>query len=217
MIGNDVKLIEYSKAVDLWNCITHAAGAVFGVAAIIVMTEKAAGARELFSSAVYGLSIIAVFAVSAIYHGLPQGEAKRKARLIDHSTVPLLIAGTATPCALITLYEISPVHGLIIFAMGWFCVAFGLISKLFFFEKLKSVTMAVYIISGAAMLLSALPVLGKIDSGAFGELILGSLIYVAGAVFCGLGAKRPWLHIVFHILVVIACAVHFEVIYTAVL
>ncbi len=217
MIGNDVKLIKYSKSVDLWNCITHAVGALFGVAAIIMMTDKAEGARGLFSSAVYGLSIIAVFAVSAVYHGLPQGEAKRRARLVDHSTVPLLIAGTATPCALITLYEISPTHGLIIFAMGWFCVIFGLVSKLFFFEKLKSVTMAVYIISGAAMLLSALPLLGKIDSGAFGELILGSVIYVVGAVFCGLGAKRPRLHVVFHILVLLACAVHFNVIYTAVL
>lgn len=217
MIGKDVKLIEYSKKIDLWNCITHAAGAAFGVGALIIMLIKAQGFRYSFCAAVYGLSIIAVFSVSAVYHGLPQGEAKRRARLADHSTVPFLIAGTATPCALISLYEISHTHGFIIFAAGWMCALFGLISKVFFFEKLKGVTMAVYIVSGAAMLFSAVPVLDKIDSEAFSQLVCGSVLYVIGAVFCGLGAKRPIFHVIFHLFVLLASAVHFYVIYTAVL
>lgn len=217
MTGKDVKLIEYPKSVDAWNCITHAAGAVLGVVSLIMMLIKAEAMRHSFCAAVYGLSIIAVFTVSAVYHGLPSGEAKRRARLADHSTVPFLIAGTATPCALISLYEISHAHGLIIFIMGWICAVFGLISKVFFFEKLKSVTMAVYIISGTVMLFSAVPVLDKIDSGAFGELVFGSVLYVIGAVFCGLGVKKPSMHIVFHLFVLLASAVHVYVIYTAVI
>lgn len=213
-IGSDVKVIEYSKKTDFFNCLTHAIGAALSVLALTAAVIKAEGARAVFSAAVYGLALIAVYTASAVYHGLKSGEAKRIARIVDHSAVPLLIAGTATPCALISLYEISHRHGLIIFAMGWFCALFGIFSKILFFEKLKKVTMAVYIVSGAVMLLSAVPVLDKINTGAFAQLVLGAAVYVAGAVFCALGAKKEVLHVIFHLLVMTASAVHFYAIYT---
>lgn len=213
MVAKDVKLIEYSETVDRWNCITHAAGAVFSVFALITMFVKAENIREFVSASVYGISMLAVYIVSSVYHGLPNGEKKRKARLIDHSAIPLLIAGTATPCALITLYEVSVPHSITVFLIAWFCAAFGIISKVFFFEKLKSVTMAVYIISCIVMLSCAVPLLGKIDSGAFFGLLAGCLIYVVGAIFCYLGIKRPALHIVFHVFVFAATVTHYGVIY----
>lgn len=213
-IGTDVKVIEYSKRVDFLNCLTHAAGAALSVAALVILLTRAEGFRNTFSAVVYGFALIAVYTVSAVYHGLKVGEAKRIARLVDHSTVPLLIAGTATPCALISLYEVSHFHGILVFAMGWFCALFGIFSKIFFFEKLKSVTMTVYIVSGAVMLLCAVPLLGEIDKGAFGQIVFGSVLYVIGAIFCGLGIRRPYLHVVFHLFVMAASAVHFYVILT---
>ena len=213
-IGSDVKVIEYSGRVDFLNCLTHATGAVLSVAALFMMLTRAEGLRSTFSAVVYGIALIAVYTVSAVYHGLKVGEAKRIARLVDHSTVPLLIAGTATPCALISLYNVSEIHGIVVFTMGWFCALFGVVSKLFFFEKLKRVTMAVYIVSGTVMLLCAVPLLGEIDKGAFGQIVFGSVLYVIGAVFCGLGVKRPYLHVVFHLFVMAASAVHFYVILT---
>lgn len=213
MISKDVKLIEYSKKVDFGNCLTHAVGAAGAVAALILMLIKAQGARHTASALIYGAALIAVYAVSAVYHGLKNGEAKRKARLVDHSTVPILIAGTATPCALITLYEISIGHCLLVFILGWACTLFGLFSKLFFFEKLKKVTYAVYIISGLVMLLSVIPILNQIDSDAFGGLILGNAFYLIGAAFCAWGVKRPYMHVVFHVLSLIGSAIHFAVIY----
>ena len=140
MLAKEVKLIEYSKRVDFFNCITHAAGAIAAVAALVLMVIKAQGARHTVSAVIYGLSMIAVYSVSAVYHGLKNGEAKRIARLVDHSTVPFLIAGTATPCALITLYDISRPHSILVLVLAWFCAVFGLISKIFYFEKLKNVT-----------------------------------------------------------------------------
>lgn len=211
-IGEDVKVIEYSKKVDFANCLTHAVGAVLSVIALVAFLTRAEGFRSIFSAVVYGLSLVAVYTVSAVYHGLKVGEMKRIARLIDHSTVPLLIAGTATPCALISLYEVSHFHGILVFSMGWLCAFFGIFSKIFFFEKLKSVTMAVYIVSGLVMTLCAVPLLGEIDKGAFGKIVFGSVLYVIGAIFCGLGVKRPVLHIVFHLFVMAASAVHFYVI-----
>ena len=140
MVTKDIKLIEYSKRVDIGNCITHAVGAVLSVAAITVMLISAEGAREIVSVLLYGIPMLTVYTASAVYHGLKSGEAKRVARLLDHSAIPLLIAGTTTPCALITLYDISAAHGIAVLSAAWFCALFGLISKIFFFEKLKKIT-----------------------------------------------------------------------------
>ncbi len=212
-VAKEVKLIEYSKNVDFGNCITHATGAVLSVIGLILMLIRADGARKTVSALLFGLALIAVYTVSAVYHGLESGEAKRRARLADHSTIPFLIAGTATPCALVTLYEISVPHGLTVLILAWFCAVFGLISKLFFFEKLKAVTMAVYIVSCAIMVCCAVPLLGEINHSAFGGIMAGNVFYLIGMLFCYLGIKRPAMHIVFHVFVLMASITHFSVIY----
>lgn len=105
---DSVELIEYTKTQDALNCVTHALGAIFGAAVLVLLIKKAlplGSARYTAAAVVYGLSIILLYSASAVYHGLPQGEAKRTARLVDHSVIPILLAGTATPCALITLYN----------------------------------------------------------------------------------------------------------------
>ncbi len=213
MSANRIDLIEYSKKVDLGNCITHAIGALLSIPALIMLIMKSDGLRSTVSAAVFGLSMLAVYTVSAVYHGLPAGEAKRIARRVDHSTVPMLIAGTATPCALITLYNISTTHAVAIIILAWGCTFFGLISKLFFFEKTRSLTVAVYIGTSLLMLCSAIPVLGKINGDAFKGLVIGNVFYLIGAVFCGIGRKKPVFHIVFHIFALIATAIHFFVMY----
>lgn len=213
MINKDIGLIEYSGRVDRANCITHAFAALLSVPALVLLLLKADGVRSVVSAAVYGLSLVAVYTVSAVYHGLTDEKKKITARLIDHSTVPMLIAGTATPCALMTLYEISVFHALAVLLLGWFSTLFGLVAKLFFFEKTRRATVAVYIISSFLMMCSAVPLLGQINSGAFGELVLGNALYLIGAFFCLLGRKRPVMHVVFHIFAVFASAVHFWVIY----
>lgn len=213
MIAKDVKLIEYSKGVDAANCITHAVGAVLSVAAIVCMIISAEGARQTVSALLYGISMLTVYTVSAVYHGLKNGEAKRIARLLDHAAIPLLIAGTTTPYALIVLYDISMPHGIAVLSAAWFCGLFGLFSKLFFFEKLKKITYAVYIICCAAMFLSAIPVIDEIKRGAFGLIGAGNAAYLISAVFCYLGVRREKFHVVFHLITLIASAIHFYVIY----
>ncbi|MBE6772469.1 MAG: hypothetical protein E7547_10055 [Ruminococcaceae bacterium] len=213
MVLNNVKLIEYSKRVDFFNCLTHAVGAAASVAALIFMVLKAEGLRSTASAVIYGVSLIAVYTVSAVYHGLKSGEAKRIARLIDHSTVPVLIAGTATPCAMVTLFDVSVPYSLLVLFLAWFCAVFGAVSKIFFFEKMRKVTVAVYIISCVIMLCSAVPLLDEISNEAFFGLLQGCILYLIGAAFCGLGIKRPALHVVFHVFVMLASLAHFLVIY----
>ncbi len=213
MTAKEVKLIEYSKPVDFLNCLTHALAAAAAFVAMFFIVAKAQGPRQTVSVIIYSLSMIAVYSVSAVYHGLKNGEAKRIARLVDHSTVPMLIAGTATPCALITLYEISTFHCILVLVLSWFCVIFGLVSKLFFFEKLKNITPFVYIVSCLIMLISAVPLMNQMDRQAFLGLGDGCIFYLLGALFCAFGIKVHAMHVIFHILVAFASLIHYYVIY----
>lgn len=218
-VAQQVNLVEYSKRVDFWNCVTHAAGAVAAAAGLAVAAGRAAGAsaRAVVSAAIYCTALLAVYTISAVYHGLPQGEARRRARLADHMAIPVLLAGTATPCALITLYNLSVFHSLLVFLLAWLCAAFGIVSKLFFFQKLKAVCIAVYITCGVIMLASCVPLLGSLNSNAFALLIGGCGAYLIGALFCRLGIKTPCLHTVFHLFVLAGSAIHYYVIFTYVL
>ncbi len=212
-----VKIIEYTPRVDFFNCLTHVIGMVVSLGALVLMTIKSQGGRDFFCSIVYGFTMLAVYTVSSVYHGIKPSSLKARARLADHCTVPLLIAGTATPCALITLWTVSKLHGILVFSLAWLCTIFGIISKLFFFEKLKSITMAAYIISSAVMLFSVIPLLGQINSGAFGKLVIGCVFYLIGAILCGLGQKWEYMHPIFHVFVLLGSTTHFYVIYTFVL
>ena len=214
MIGKDVRVIEYSRPVECANTLTHLVGALLAAAGTAALFCNSRSVRELICSIVYGGALITVYIASTVYHALKPGEGKRIARLIDHSAVPLLIAGTATPCALISLYRVSPLHGVIVFICGWACALFGIFSKLFFFERLKAITMAVYIVCGSLMLFSAVPRLDELNAGGFGWLVAGCVFYLVGAVLCGLGAKKEALHPVFHVFVMLGSGLHFYCIYT---
>ena len=217
MVGKDVKIIEYPPKIELFNFLTHLAGVLLSLSGCALLLTDADSVRETLCSLIYSLTLVTVYTASSVYHGLRVSEAKRIARLVDHSAVPLLIAGTTTPCALISLYNISPTHGIIVFACGWACALFGIFSKLFFFEKLKVLTMAVYIVCGLSMLLSAVPKLDQLNKGGFRWLVLGCVFYCLGAVLCGLGAKKPVYHPIFHIFVLLGSATHFYAIYCYIL
>lgn len=209
MIGKDVKIIEYPKRIERLNFITHLLGAALSLAGVIFMLINASSGRKILCSLIYGATLLTVYTASSVYHGLRSSEIKRIARLVDHSAVPLLIAGTTTPCALISLYNVSPAHGITVLVCGWVCALFGIFSKLFFFERLKAVTMAVYIVCGLSMFLSAVPRLGQLNKGGFGWLVFGCVFYVIGAVLCGLGTKKPLYHPIFHVFVMLGSSIHF--------
>ena len=212
MVEEKITLVEYTKKQEQWNCITHAVGAAMGVAAVVVCVIRSLPAHSLritLSGVIYGLSMIVMYTASAVYHGLPVGNAKRYARLIDHSMVFLIIAGTATPCALVTLYNISAFHCWLVFCVAWLSAVIGILSAVFFFEKSKAVRMVLYIGEGFVMITSVLPIIDSIDKTAYATLWLGCGVLLLGAVLFGLGRKYAQLHTVFHVFVLAGTAIHF--------
>ena len=217
-----VALVDYSAAQERANCLTHAAGAVCAAvcfAAALLKTVPTGSARRIAAAAVYCAAFLAVYTISAVYHGLPHGDAKRTARRLDHMAIPLLLAGTATPCALISLHRVRPATGAAVFVIAWVCAAFGLISKQFLFENklFKTLCMIVYFTGGTVMMLLAVPLLGQIDRTAFLLLTVGCLLYAGGAALCRVGIRRPWFHTAFHVLVLAGSLVQYYVIYRYIL
>ncbi|MBQ2775312.1 MAG: hemolysin III family protein [Clostridia bacterium] len=212
-----IGLVEYTKTQDMLNCITHAVGAVIGVVVLVasvIKTVEVGSPRKIASAVIFGLSFVLVYTASAVYHGLPPGERKRTARLIDHSVLPVLIAGTSAPSALVPLYNHNMTCCIIVLVLSWGSVIFGVVSKLFFFEKTRTATVVVYIVSCIIMLCCSVGVIDNVNLHALNLLILGSVVYLIGGIFCAIGRKRPYFHVVFHIIVLIASMIHAWTLYT---
>lgn len=214
MYSDNIELVAYSKKEDKLNWLTHAAGVVLAVAVLaicLIKSLESGAANKIASALIYGITMITLYAASAFYHGLPAGNLRKIARVIDYSMIYLLIAGTATPCALVGLYHIDRGHALFVFYFAWACAVVGILMSALVFEKTKVLRMVLYIGEGVVMFASIYPIKGTIDKRALGLLILGGLIYVAGTIFLRLGKKKEYAHTIFHLFVLAGSVVHFYV------
>ena len=97
---------EYSLGEEIANAVTHGIGACLAVAALVVLIVKSVvdgGGVLLFSALVYGISLLLEYLMSTLYHALAHEGAKRVFKVLDHSCIYLLIAGSYTPYCLVTL------------------------------------------------------------------------------------------------------------------
>lgn len=211
---DNIKLVVYSKKEDRLNCITHGAGVLLAAAVLVICLKKSlesGAANKIASALIYGGAMVILYAASAFYHGLPAGKLRKIARVIDYSMIYILIAGTATPCALVGIYDVDRGHALFVFYFAWVCAAIGILMSVLLFEKTKVLRMVLYIGAGVVMFASIYPIAGAIDKKALGLLILGGLIYTAGTLFLRLGMRKEYAHTIFHLFVLAGSVTHFYV------
>lgn len=206
-----VELVEYTRREELFNTVTHAAGVLFALVlgAVLLADTIGTGAwNRVLSAAVYALSLAVMYGASALYHGLPCGRLKKAARVVDHSLVFILLAGTATPCALISLMAVRPANAVFVAVFAWASAAVGVVSALLFFEKTKALRLVLNIATGLILFASVIPITDRLNPAGLGALWAGALIYAAGLVFFRLGKTRRYAHTVFHLFVLAGSAVH---------
>ena len=211
-----VPLIQYGKREDIINSVTHAVGAVFGIVVLVMCTVRAAkldSAVGVVSSVIYGASMIILYFCSALYHGLPAGNAKRFMRIVDHGVIYLLIAGTITPCVLIALRSENNTAGWVMFGVAWGCALLGIILTLIDFEKFKVMEMVLYIAIGWTLLLVVRPLFRALSTAGIVLVILGGVVYTVAAILYGLGKKVKYFHALFHIFVLAGSTLHFVAVY----
>ena len=103
---DDRELPDYTKGEEIFNMVSHIVGGALGIAAMvlcIIMAAKHGSAIGVISSIIYGITLIDLYAMSSIYHGLKPGKAKKVMQVLDHCTIYFLIAGSYTPVLLVAM------------------------------------------------------------------------------------------------------------------
>ena len=209
-------LPDYTWAEELTNMITHIVGGAFGIIALILCVARAAYHRDVLAvwmSAIYCLSMIALYTMSSVYHGLRRGTGKKVLQIIDHCTIYLLIAGTYTPIVMCALRPVYPAIGWGLMLFVWSLAILATVLTAIDLKKYSVFSMICYIGIGWAIL----PFMGQVYTvlGQTGFLLLlfGGIAYTVGAIAYGIGSKMHWMHPVFHLFVLLGSVLHFLTIY----
>lgn len=165
---------------EIWNAITHGFGAILGIVAIVLLMIKAQTSKEYLAYSIYSASIVALFLASTLYHSLIFTRARSVFRVIDHSSIFLLIAGTYTPYLLISLNNRT---GNIFFAAIWGLAIFGILLKVFLFKKSKKIGLIIYLLMGWLCILIIPEMIKSVTINGIIMLALGGLSYTAGVYF----------------------------------
>lgn len=208
----DRVLPDYTWAEELLNSLTHGLGAVLGITALVLCVAQAASHRNVWGvvgSCIYGASLIALYAVSSIYHGMKKGMAKKVMQVVDHCTIYFLIAGSYTPIVLSALRPVYPVLAWALLGFVWTLALVAVVLTAIDLKKYNVFSMICYVGIGWAILPFMKQTLQVLTLPGFLLLLLGGIAYTIGAVLYGLGGKRRWMHAVFHIFVVLGSGLQF--------
>ena len=213
---SDRKLPTYSKGEEVMNMVTHIVGGALGLTVLVLCTLRAftvGSGYDIFTSLVYGISMTALYTVSSVYHGLRPGMAKKVLQVIDHCTIYFLIAGTYTPFALSAIRPIDPVLGWGLFLFEWVLTALAVTLTAIDLKKYNIFSMICYIGMGWAIIFFTRTTIAALTLPGFWFCLSGGIAYTIGAVLYGIGSKKPWMHSVFHIFVVLGSLLQFFSVY----
>jgi hemolysin III len=193
--------------------LTHLAGVLLALAALIVLLTRAVGrVDQLVAFGIFGLSLIALYSASALYHLLPVSPAATaRLRRLDHMTIFILIAGTYTPVCVLAL-EGGWRAGLL--GLVWTLALCGVALKLLWMEAPRWLSVGVYLAMGWVAVIAASAILRAIPFGGLAWVLGGGVVSSAGALIYAL--KRPNLlpgvfgfHELWHLFVLAGSACHF--------
>ncbi|MDE7431745.1 MAG: hemolysin III family protein [Lachnospiraceae bacterium] len=212
-----IPIPKYTLGEELISSISHGVGAGLGVAALCMCVSVSHAHNNIWgvvSSWIFGLSLIILYSMSCIYHGLKPNNAKRLMRIFDHCTIFLLIAGSYTP---FTLVSLRSTVGWPLFGVIWGAAIIGIVLNAVDMEKFKVVSMICYLAMGWAIIFTFKPLMAVIPKGGIWLLLAGGISYTVGAVIYGVGSKVKYMHSIWHFFVLGGSIPHFLCIYLYVL
>jgi len=208
----DRTLPDYIKGEEIMNMVTHIAGGGLGVLVLALCVIKAAfsgNAIKIISAGIYGCSMVALYAMSSIYHGLHPGTGKKVLQIIDHCTIYFLIAGTYTPIVLCAIAPVFPVLGWGLFFAEWALAILAATLTAIDLHNYRIFSMICYIGMGWAIIFFLPQAIIALTASGFWLTFAGGIAYTIGAVLYGIGSKIRWMHSVFHIFVVLGSILQF--------
>jgi len=211
---------KFTFGEELANAISHIAGSVLGAIALLIMLIHSgvnAPVVQTISILIFGVSMILLYFFSGFMHWLPQGNAKKVFRKLDQIGIFLLIAGTYTPFALLS---INSSIGWWIFGIEWTFAFVGIIVKILEKEKLNKnvsiIYVIVYMVMGWILIIDIKHLMEVLGTEGFAFLIGGGVFYSIGVIFFRMHKVR-YHHLVWHIFVMIGTLMHVIAVYYYVL
>ena len=199
---------RYSVGEEIANSVTHGIGAGLSIAALSILVTFAGlfgDAWRVVSFSIYGATLILLYLASTFYHSFQAPRVKKFFRVLDHSAIFLLIAGTYTP---FTLVNLRGGWGWTLFGLIWGSAICGILLEIFFIDRFKTLSMAIYIAMGWLVILAFKPLLSAVPAGGMIWLGVGGLIYTLGVVFY-LWERIPFNHAIWHLFVLGGSVCHF--------
>lgn len=193
---------------ELANSITHGIGlllATAGMAVLVVLASLHGTARHIVTCSIYGSTLVFMYAASTVYHSVRGPRVKHVLRIIDHSAIYLLIAGTYTP---FTLVQLRGGWGWTLFGLVWGLAVVGIAWKAIFIRRFAIVGVVIYVLMGWMVVIATKPLLARVPPGAIAWLFSGGIAYTGGIIF--FASKRiPHHHAIWHVFVLIGSMCHY--------
>lgn len=203
----DRKLPNYSIAEERFNYISHIVGGVVGVMALISCVIISSWKHDLmgiYTSIIYGITMVLLYCMSSIYHGLRDSIAKRVFQVLDHCAIYILIAGTYTPIALCCIREVNPKIGWGLFIFEWSMAVIAIIFNAIDLKQYEVFSMICNLVMGWGVVVVLPLAMKALTLGGFIYILVGGILYTIGAVLYGLGIKqKSYMHCIFHIFVLL--------------
>jgi hemolysin III len=193
---------------EVMNAVTHGIGtllAVAGLVLLIVLAYLHGDFWHIVSFSIYGTTLVLLYLASTLYHSFTNERVKRIFKILDHSAIYLLIAGTYTPFTLV------PLHGVLgwtIFGLVWGFAIVGIALKVFFTGRFKIISTLCYLGMGWFIVFAIKPLIDTVPALGMTWLLVGGLFYTLGSIFY-LWKRIPYNHAIWHLFVLAGSISHF--------
>lgn len=203
---------NYTLGEEIVNAVSHGVGALLAVAALVLLIVSAAftgDALYVVCACIYGSTLVLMYVFSTLYHSLTNKTAKAVFRVLDHASIFLLIAGTYTPYALISLLNNG---GIVIGAIIWAAAILGIVLNAINLEKFSIFCHICYVVMGWFIIFRLGALMRMVAPGGIIFLVLGGIVYTLGIIFFAMPRFR-YMHSVWHFFVLGGSILHFFSIY----
>ena len=203
----------YSKGEEVFNMTSHIVGAILGIVATVLCIIFAAINGNVYgvvSGSIYGATMIVLYTMSSIYHGLNRERYSKKVfQVLDHCSIFLLIAGSYTPFALCTFRKYNNALGWTIFGVIWAMAILGITLNSIDIKSFKKFSMICYLGMGWCIIFTINLIPKLLGNLGFSLLLAGGISYSVGAILYGVGKKRKWMHSIFHLFILLGSILQF--------
>ena len=197
---------------EIVHSVTHGIGTVLAIAGmgILIAYAHAGGStRHIVCCSIFGASLVILYLASTLYHGIQHPKVKEILRIVDHSAIYLLIAGTYTP---FTLVNLQGVWGWSLFGVVWGLAFLGIALRLSPLRRFSSLRLILYITMGWAAVVAIKPLAASVPPNALILIVMGGLMYTVGIIFY-LWRRLPYHHAIWHLFVLSGSILHYVAVF----